>query len=131
MAGGLGGGTVLDASIHPPVVHSLEFQFDGWLGDQLLESFPCFIVAEVVSIAIKEAGLSGVGFGPVGVKKSEIFDAFNPGVMLPEFVWLKVFGVAGVSDFGLAQDHRLVISEAVYKLLKRFGLENAEVRECS
>jgi hypothetical protein len=27
VAGGLGGGTVLDASVHPPVVDSLEFQF--------------------------------------------------------------------------------------------------------
>ncbi|WP_409261649.1 hypothetical protein [Pseudomonas putida] len=129
VAGGLGGGTVLDTAVHPPIVYSLEYEFDDWLGDQLLESFPCFIVTEIIASAIKEAGLSGCRFGPVDIKKSEIFEELNPDVMLPEFVWLKVCGVAGVSDFGLAHDHRLVISEEVNRLLKRFGLENADVCE--
>ncbi|WP_256573945.1 MULTISPECIES: hypothetical protein [unclassified Pseudomonas] len=131
VAGGLGDGTVLDGSAYPPVVHFLEYEFDDWLGDQLLESFPCFIVTEVVASTIKEAGLSGCSFSPVDIKKSETFEELSPDVVLPVFVWLKVSGVAGVSDFGLAQDHRLVISEEANRLLKRFGLENADVQEFS
>jgi hypothetical protein len=129
VAGGFGEETVLDTTVHPPIVHSLQYVFDDWLGDQLLETFPCFIVTEAVADAIKEAGLSGCGFGLVDVKKSDVFEELNPGGVLPEFVWLKVCGVAGVSDFGLTEDHRLVISEVANKLLKSFGLENADFRE--
>ncbi|WP_218572243.1 hypothetical protein [Pseudomonas sp. MN1F] len=80
VAGGLGDWTVLDASVHPPIVRSLQYEFDDWRGDQFLESFPCFIVTEVIAAAIKEAGLSGCSFGHVDVKKSDVFEELNPGV---------------------------------------------------
>jgi hypothetical protein len=41
VAGHWGPGTVMDASEHPPIAHSLHYEFDGWL-DELLESFPCY-----------------------------------------------------------------------------------------
>ncbi|APF85630.1 hypothetical protein HI806_01945 [Ralstonia solanacearum] len=43
VAGALGENTVLDASTHPPRVEKLHFEFSGWLGDAILESFPCVI----------------------------------------------------------------------------------------
>ena len=46
VAGGWGGNTIADTSVHPPKISKLHYQFDGWLGDDLLESFPCFIVSE-------------------------------------------------------------------------------------
>ena len=44
VAGGLGDHTVMDRSVHPPIVSKLHYQMEGWLGDALLESFPVFIV---------------------------------------------------------------------------------------
>jgi hypothetical protein len=46
VAGGWGRNTVMDRSIHPPHVTKLHFEFDGWLGDVLLESFPCYIITK-------------------------------------------------------------------------------------
>ena len=47
--GGLGDKTQGDFSKHPPVIEHLHFQFEGWLGDDLLESFPCFLVSNSVT----------------------------------------------------------------------------------
>src|SRR6476660_8794270 len=59
VAGGWGERTVADTSTHPPRVTALHYQFDGWLGDELLESFPCYIVTRRLAHALTAAGLSG------------------------------------------------------------------------
>ena len=46
VAGGLGNETIIDKNYHPPIVKKLHYEFNGWLGDDILESFPCFIVSE-------------------------------------------------------------------------------------
>jgi hypothetical protein len=48
IAGGLGDHTEIDTEVRPPVVKSLEYRLEGWLGDELLESFPCFIVTSLL-----------------------------------------------------------------------------------
>ncbi|MGJ7548647.1 hypothetical protein [Pseudomonas alloputida] len=131
VAGGLGEGTVMDTSEHPPVIQSLTYEFDGWLGDHLLESFPCFIVTETVEDAIKELGLTGCSFDAVDIKKSEAFEDSYPDRALPHFSWLKIHGIAGMTDFGLTDDYRLVVSNAVIDLLKKFGLQHAEIYDYS
>ena len=70
VAGGVGDNAVEDRSVHPPIVHRLHCQFDGWLGDALLAGFPAFIMTEAAKRAIEDAGLSGVSFGPVEVSTS-------------------------------------------------------------
>lgn len=41
VAGGWGGdGTVVDREFHPPIVSRLVYEFDGWLGDDLVTTFP-------------------------------------------------------------------------------------------
>lgn len=126
VAGGLGDSTVLDSTVHPPKVSLLEYQFDGWLGDELLESFPCFIVTEALSKALKEFGLNGFDLGSVRVTKSDQFEDIDGFLVLPSFVWLKVHGEAGLSDFGLAKDNRLVVSAAARNVIEAFRLNNAD-----
>jgi len=46
VAGRLGEKTVLIATSHPPITERLNYEFDGWLGDDLLEPFLCYIVTE-------------------------------------------------------------------------------------
>jgi len=62
VAGGLGNDTVMNRSVHPPVVTKLHYQFDGWLGDVLLESSPCFIVTELAKQKLQDARLTGATF---------------------------------------------------------------------
>lgn len=129
VAGGMGEGTVLDRSTHPPGVSRLHYEFEGWLGDELLTTFPCYIVTARVQDALETLAATGVGFDAVQISASETFRELNPGRKLPEFAWLKVTGTAGKDDLGLSSDHRLVVSQRVLDRLKQFPLQNCEVDE--
>lgn len=111
VAGGLGSATIMDGSVHPPVVSELNLNFEGWLGDELLEAFPCFVVTKRVEQAILESSLTGVNFSSLLITFSGNFTEMNSCLQVPEFSWMKVIGMAGVDDFGLAEDLRLVVSE--------------------
>lgn len=125
VSGGLGDDTVMDTDVHPPVVSRLNYEFDGWLGDVIVTSFPCYLVTEDAREKILENGFSGARFDKVEVTTSELFEEMQPDLELPPFVWLKVDGEAGHNDFGLAKDHRLVVSESVLDALRPFGISHA------
>jgi len=118
VAGRQGKKTVADRTVHPPVITMLHHVFDGWLGDEILESFPAFLVTERLKTVIESAGLTGVRFSDaLEVEVSEQFREFYPERELPPFVLLDPVGVAGKDDFGLAPDHRLVVSARALQLL--------------
>ena len=132
VAGGWGENTIVaDSSVHPPRVTKLHYKFDGWLGDVLLESFPCYIVTEAAKENIKAMAATGVKFDEVEISTSDEFDDVSPGLQLPRFAWLQVAGKAGQDDFGIAPapDFRLVISQRVLDLLKSMGVSNASIKE--
>jgi hypothetical protein len=115
----------MDRSVHPPIVSHLNYEFDGWFGDVLLTSFPCFIVTEDAKNKLAESAVTGAHFADVEITKSGEFEDFYPGRQLPRFAWLQVTGRAGQDDFGLARKIRLVISERVLNVLKGLQLTDA------
>ena len=129
VAGGLGKNTVMNRSVHPPIVSKLHYHFDGWLGDVLLETFPCFIVIELAKQKLQAAQLTGARFDEVEVTTSEQFQELYPTRQLPKFVWLRVEGTAGQDDFGTAPDGRLVVSERTLALLRELGISHASSTE--
>lgn len=129
VGGGVGPETVMDTSVHPPRVDRLHYEMDTWLGDDLLTTFPCYIVTERLEAALRRLAPSGGEFGEVLVTASETFRDFHPRTKLPRFVWLKVVGRPGVDDLGMSQDHLLVVSERVLDELKRFHLEHCDIAE--
>lgn len=130
VAGGWGEGTVADTSVHPPVVHELVYEFAGWLGDDLLESFPCFIVSSRLAGELSRAGLTGYRLAPVAVIKSSQFAELEPTVALPEFHWLQVTGQPGRADFWLSESHQLVASDTALSVLKHCALNECGVEPC-
>jgi hypothetical protein len=129
VAGGLGHNVVMDRSVHPPIVSGLHYEFDGWLGDVLLESFPCFIVTEGAKKDLQSVGLTGLRFDEVEVTTSEFFQERYPNRQLPKFVWLQIVGKPGQDDFGIAKDLRLVISERALEVLRGLGISNALITD--
>lgn len=127
VAGGWGQNTVADTSVHPPNVHALHYEFAGWLGDELLETFPCFIVSERLGKALEQSGLTGYILADVEVSVSEAVIGSCGGQDLPRFEWLKITGSAGNADFGLSKGYTLVVSEQALAVLRRFPISNAEV----
>jgi hypothetical protein len=129
VAGNWGENTVVNQSVSPPIVTNLHYHFDGWLGDVLLETFPCFIVTALAKQRIEAAGLTGATFAPVEPTTSELFQELYPNRQLPEFAWLKVDGVAGADDFGPVPNARLVVSEGALALLRELGISQASISE--
>ena len=117
VAGELGPSTEMDASVHPPRVTKLHYIIDAWLGDDLVQSFPCYLATEELRNRLEALNASGGKFAPAIVTVSEDFEELNPGVTVPRFHWLLVDGVAGQSDFGLTYDSRLVASERVIRVM--------------
>jgi hypothetical protein len=126
VAGGWGPHTIADVSVHPPRVERLHYELDGWLGDDFLASFPCFVVTERLACELKLSGLTGFTLDHVEVSVSSEFRDLHPKSELPVFRWLRVTGRPGLDDFGIAGDHRLVASCDAMALLERFTLDHAD-----
>jgi hypothetical protein len=127
VAGGWGKNIKANTSVHPPIVHALHYEFQDWLGDEIVESFPCFLVSERLSIALKDAKLNGFSLAEAEVSVSEEFKELKSASVLPKFRWLKIQGRAGEDDFGLSEDNLLVASKRALEVLRQFPLSNAEI----
>ncbi|NQZ07411.1 MAG: hypothetical protein HRT35_09655 [Algicola sp.] len=127
VSGGFGKNNQADTTVHPPNVSKLHYLFDGWLEDDILETFPCFIVTKRLKNALMQQCFTGFSIDDVEISKSEQFDNIYPNKTLPNFYWLKVTGVAGKDDFGIANDHRLVISQRILNLLKTVNIVHADL----
>ncbi|GLU40012.1 hypothetical protein [Pseudomonas sp. NBRC 100443] len=129
VSGGIGRNSIIDTSVHPPLVTKLNYEFYGWLGDDLIESFPCFIVSENLKNQLEKSALTGFKFDVVEITKSENFNELYKEKNLPKFYWLKVTGKAGQQDFGIADDFRLVVSENALVTLYKTKIEQASIEE--
>jgi hypothetical protein len=128
VAGGLAEGTEMDTSVHPPQVFRLHHRFDGWLGDEIIECFPCYLVTERVAKMLDGSGLSGFELDDVETSKSPEFDEMYPGRQLPRFRWLKITTTEpNETDFRLTQDARLELSDAALALLRHARLDQANI----
>jgi len=129
VAGSKGEHTLQDRSVHPPKVTRLHYEFDGWLGDDILETIACFITTKRLAEQLQNMRVTGVEFDDVEITTSEQFGELFQDTKLPPFVWLKIKGKPGKDDFGLSKEHQLVVSEQVQKMLKQLNLNHCDVAE--
>ena len=131
VAGGLGPKSIVDRSRHAPIVTSLHYEFQGWLGDEIVTSFPCMLVTERVAAALEAADLSGLRFDDVLVTKDPQFDMFFPdkAAALPRWRWLCPDGAPGASDLWQDNLADLIVSERALGVLSKFQIDNCGVEE--
>ncbi len=122
--GQLGEKTQMDTTSDPPTVRYLHFIFDGWLGDDLIECFPCYLITTTFLKRLLMENLSGFDIEAVEIGYSEVFKELYPNRKLPEFKWLKINGQIG-NDFFL-RDKCLIVSKKVLKIFE----ENGNIRNC-
>jgi hypothetical protein len=127
VAGELGDNTIMNTSVHPPDVSHFHHRFEGRLGDELLEVFPCFLVSSALAKALEEARLVGFSLDDVEVSMSPEFQELYPGRTLPEFRWLKITGKDRNADFWLTPDFRLEVSSRALKVLRKFKIAHAVI----
>jgi hypothetical protein len=130
VAGGFGENTIIDNTKHPPIISRLNYQFDGWSGDDILETFPCYIVTERLKNEIEKNKYSGCIFDDVEITKSQQFLDLFPYKKLPIFYWLKINGKPNYDDFWISEiDFFLIVSEKVVDILNKFSIENCDIEE--
>jgi hypothetical protein len=126
VAGSLGPRTVMDTDVHPPAVTHLHYEVDGWLGDDLLESFPCFLISPQAALALRSAHVTGFAD-----REAEItLGADVEGVVdlqLTNFRWLTPTGVPGVDDLAVDRSATLIVSDQVLEILHSFHLSNCDI----
>ena len=129
VAGGFGPNTELDATCHPPKVEHLHYAFDGWLGDCIVEIFPCFIVTESVIANFKSSGITGFEDCDVEVSTNDEFDQLYPGKQILPWRWLIPVGVPGKDDIAASRESRMVASERAVEILRIHGLVHCDLNE--
>jgi hypothetical protein len=127
VAGELGKNTVMDNSVHPPKVSRLHYELDAWLGDDLIQSFPCYLVSEKLKRKISASSLSGAAFDSVEFSLSPNFKERHPSKFVPDFAWFKITGSVGKDDFGVEADGRIVVSERALTLIQQLNLSHCEI----
>lgn len=130
VAGQLGENTVFDYSTTPAIVKKLHYEFDGWLGDDLLESTPCFICSDQLSEILKKYNLKGYLLDTCEISKSDLFSDIYPERELPIFYWLKIVGENG-DDFKLSSNNSLLVSEEALNVLRKVNIKYCEIEEYS
>lgn len=131
--GGWGEHTQADVSVHPPVVTALHVQFAGWRGDDLVESFPCFLVSHRLSGALSDTSLTGFVLDDVVVSPDPQFVRLFPdeAAALPEWRWLRPIGTPWESDLWADTTARLHVSDAALAVLRGFRLDQCEITPVS
>lgn len=127
--GGLGPRTQMDRSVHPPKVSALHFVFDGWLGDQLVESFPCYLATTELIQSLIHAGVSGFEVDDAEVETSEQFMEMYPNRTLPKFRWLRIIGEPSSSDIFITDDNRLGVTRKTLDVVLATSPKALEHRE--
>jgi hypothetical protein len=125
VAGGFGERTCFDRSGGGLEVVTLHYKFEGWFGDELVETSSVFLATERLASQLKLRNFTGITFNQVEVTVSEIFEELQPNCKLPKWMWLRVCGEPGRDDFGLYNNARLVVSQQALEVLAAVGLSHA------
>jgi len=141
VAGGLGENSIIiynENGIMKDVSY-LHYKFEGWLGDELLTTTPCFIVTEKLSNAIIDSNLTGYEFQDMEVSESYNFKLLKPDVILPNFKRLIPIGTVQIEDkkvkhwsghdFCRIGITRLVVSDHALNILQKYSISNCDIIE--
>jgi len=122
-----------------PVVDKLHYHFTGWLGDELLEATPCFIVTEELATSLERNALSGYRFEDVLISLSDEFIEMYPKRKLPQFKRLVPTGTIYVEkgtfkewsgeDICVSQKSYLVVSDKALAVFEAHKIANCDITE--
>ena len=119
VAGELGGATRLDPSQHPPAVSEVEYLLDGPEADELIESFPVFLVSTALAERLSVEGLTGFALGQATVRPGAEYTAMYGDAAHPDYLWLRPDGSAPSEDAWLDHEYRLCVSDRMMSALQQ------------
>ncbi len=123
---GLGEDTKINKSNYPPIVNYLHINLEDWLGDDLMENFPVFIITEYLKSSLETTRFSGYTIKDLKLTFDEYFESnYQLEKKVPTFYWMVINGAKGEDDFFIDQSQTLNISVEAFSFMKKFNLKNA------
>jgi hypothetical protein len=108
VAGELGSDTVLDPATHPPKVSAVEYVLDSPTTEDLIESFPVFLVSDELAEQLRGAGLDGFDLAPAQVVRSREYVEAYGNAPHKQYQWLRP-RPADAADCWLDETYRLCV----------------------
>lgn len=132
-AGELGANTIGNTKERPHRIERLHLELTFWPEDDLIDAYT-YVCTKKLAETLTATTLTGFRIDQIyEISKGDQFEIsanHQRGNQLPEFVWLKITGKAGVDDFGLVQGPcalPLVVSERALQVLKACELNHCKV----
>lgn len=126
----LGEGTRLDATTHPPEVEAVEYVLDTPTEDDLIESFPVFLVSESLADQLADAQLRGFTLEEAQVIPSrEYFEVWGSAAH-KRYRWLRLKS-SPQSDTWLDESYRLCVSDRMMAVLREGVLDGCDITRLS
>lgn len=118
-------------------VSRLHYEFHGWLGDDLLESTPCYIVSELLGQSLIMSNITGFHLEEMEGSLTDEFIELYPNRELPTFKRLIPLGniiIEGAQfsgwsgeDICITPKKYLVVSEKAFEVFNAYNLKHCEV----
>lgn len=123
---GMGEDTNIDTSASPPVVTKLHINLEDWLGDDLMENYPVFIITERLKSDLETTAFSGYSIEDLKLTFDEYFENnYQLEKKVPKFYWMIISGIKGKDDFYIDESQILNVSSEALSFLKKFNLKYA------
>lgn len=125
----LGAGSDFRHDREPRLVGTLHAEFEGWLGDDIVETSWFWLVTEALAAALQSSALTGFELADVVVTTGPTWDEFD---YPPLPVWRRLVPTgsltAGDDIAAVRRSTTLALSEQALRLLESFQIENASLR---
>lgn len=109
---GMGEHIVIDNSIYPPKVQNLHINVEDWMGDNIMENFPVYIITERLKKGLQATDFKGFKINNLELTIDEyFFKNYQLKKEIPKFYWLLVIGKNNKDDLYIDDQNILNISE--------------------
>lgn len=109
---GMGEHIVIDNSIYPPKVQNLHINVEDWMGDNIMENFPVYIITERLKKGLQATDFKGFKINNLELTIDEyFFENYQLKKEIPKFYWLLVIGKNNKDDLYIDDQNILNISE--------------------
>jgi len=117
---GLGAETEFQEKEAPfKTVVKLHINLEDWLGDDLMECYPCYIVTENLKHLLENNSFNGYEIRQMKVSLDENFEYnYSKSKPLPLLHWLQIVGKNNIDDLFLDENKDLNVSEDFLVFLK-------------
>ncbi len=118
-------------------VKFLHYEFEGWLGDDILESTPAFIVSNTLKAALEKSELEDYKLEKCLITTSDEFKELYPDRELPAFSRFIPLGTIELEGenfknwsghhFCLSSKGELIVTQKALDFFKNFSIDNCDI----